>query len=79
MPKKRAKKRWSELTPQQQGLTVVGAAIQITLQVLALRDLRQRRADEVNGPKWAWGAATFINTLGPLAYFVFGRRRADRP
>jgi hypothetical protein len=79
MANKRAKKKWSELTPRQRGLVVIGAVIQVTLQALALRDLSHRRADEVNGPKWAWGAGTFINTLGPVAYFAFGRRRTDRP
>ncbi len=70
-----ARKSWSELTPRQRGMIVAGAAVQITLQCLALRDLRHRSAEEVRGPRWAWGAATFINMVGPLGYFVFGRRR----
>ena len=74
MPTK-SKKSWSQLTPTQRRFVVLGAALQLTLQGAALRDLRQRTPDEVNGPKWAWTAATFVNTVGPCAYFLFGRRR----
>ena len=69
------KKSWAELGDSQRRLVVVGAAVQVALQLMALRDLRRRRADEVNGPRWAWVGATFVNTIGPCAYFLFGRRR----
>ncbi|MDT0212492.1 PLDc N-terminal domain-containing protein [Rothia sp. ARF10] len=75
MPKK-SRKSWSQLTPTQKRLVVLGGALQLTLQGAALRDLRRRRVDEVKGPRWAWAAATFVNTLGPCAYFLFGRRRS---
>jgi hypothetical protein len=29
----------------------------------------------VRGSKLYWAAATFVNFVGPLAYFLFGRRR----
>ncbi|MCV9994785.1 MULTISPECIES: PLDc N-terminal domain-containing protein [Paeniglutamicibacter] len=48
---------------------------QLALQFVALRDLVKRPALEVNGPKSAWAAATFINFLGPLAYLAFGRAK----
>jgi hypothetical protein len=70
-----AKRSWSELSDQQRGVVVLGAIVQVTLQVLALRDLRRRPADEVRGPKPLWALATFVNTVGPLAYFACGRRR----
>ena len=41
----------------------------------ALADLRRRRPDEVNGPRKLWVAVSFVNFVGPLAYFLFGRRR----
>ncbi|RWZ58243.1 PLDc_N domain-containing protein [Halobacillus fulvus] len=48
-------------------------AVQIILSVLALVSLF--RTDETNGPKWMWALIIlFINTLGPIAYFIFGRR-----
>jgi hypothetical protein len=73
---RRNKKSWAEMTPQQRSMVVVGAAIQLALQAAALRDLRRRTAEQVNGPRWAWAAASFVNTIGPVSYFVFGRRRA---
>jgi hypothetical protein len=69
-----SKKSWSELTQSQRRLVLLGGALQLTLQGAALRDLRRRSPAEVKGPKWAWTAATFVNTIGPCAYFVFGRR-----
>lgn len=72
----RNKKKWSELSGGQRFGVVVGAIIQIALQGAALRDIAKRPAEQVNGPKAAWATATFINTIGPLAYFILGRRQA---
>ena len=71
-----ARKSWKDLSDQQKRFVVVGAAVQITLQFLALRDLRRRPADEVRGPKWFWLPVTFVNVLGPIVYFLLGRRRS---
>lgn len=33
------------------------------------------RAEETNGPKWMWVLIiVFVNLLGPVAFFVAGRR-----
>jgi hypothetical protein len=56
-------------------MVVVGGIVQMTLQMLALRDLRHRPAELVRGPKWVWVPATSVNFFGPIAYFVLGRRR----
>jgi phospholipase D-like protein len=69
------KRSWSELSDQRKRFVVVGAIVQVTLQMLALRDLRRRPVDDVRGPKALWALATFVNTVGPLAYFACGRRR----
>jgi hypothetical protein len=68
------KKKWAELSGGQRFGVVAGAAVQLTLQALALRDIAKRPADQVNGPKLAWAGATFINTIGPIAYFLVGRK-----
>jgi hypothetical protein len=70
-----ARKSWKDLSDQQRRFVVAGAAVQFTLQFLALRDLRRRPAAEVRGPKWGWVALTSVNFFGPIAYFVLGRRR----
>lgn len=69
------KKKWSDLSTRQQTLVVAGAAVQIGLLGAALLDLSKRRPEEVNGPKAAWVAASFVNFVGPIAYFVFGRKK----
>ncbi len=54
---------------------MVLAAAQVSLQAAALRDLKKRPAAQVNGPKAAWVAASFINFVGPIAYFMIGRKK----
>lgn len=71
----REKRRWKDLDEGQRRMVVVGAVIQVTLQFLALRDLRRRPTELVRGPKWAWVPATSVNFFGPIAYFLVGRRR----
>ena len=69
-----SKRTWSELSDTRRRLVAVAAVLQVALQVAALCDLRRRPREQVNGPRWAWVAATFVNFVGPVAYFVIGRR-----
>jgi Phospholipase_D-nuclease N-terminal len=47
--------------------------IQIVLLVFALVDLIKQKA--TRGPKWVWAVVIiFINILGPILYFVLGRK-----
>jgi hypothetical protein len=69
------KQRWSDLSPRQRRIIPIAGAIQISLLLAALRDLHHRGDDEVNGDRRLWTAACFVNFVGPLAYFAFGRRR----
>ncbi|SFK22682.1 Phospholipase_D-nuclease N-terminal [Halobacillus dabanensis] len=47
--------------------------IQAILIVTALVSLI--RTEVTNGPKWMWALIIlFISTIGPIAYFIFGRR-----
>jgi hypothetical protein len=51
--------------------------LQLGLMALALVDLIRRAEKEVNGPKWAWTfIVALINIIGPIAYFLIGRREA---
>jgi hypothetical protein len=49
--------------------------VQLGLLGAALADLRQRAPDQINGPRRMWVAVAFVNFVGPLAYFAFGRKR----
>jgi hypothetical protein len=75
MARKKQKKRWGELPKgQQRGIVGVGI-VQVGLCIAALIDIRRRPADAINGRKPMWVALSFVNTIGPLAYFAFGRRK----
>jgi len=69
-----AKKTWSDLTTTQQRLIVAGGVVEAVFTTIALRDLRRRPADQVRGPKAAWGLASFVQPVGPAAYLLVGRR-----
>jgi hypothetical protein len=69
------KQSWSDLSPTQQKATVGAGIVQVGLCIAALADIRRRPAEEINGKKPMWVALAFVNTLGPLAYFIFGRKR----
>lgn len=68
-------KRWSDLSIVQRALVVAAGVVQIGLLGAALTDLKRRSSAEVNGSKATWAAVSFVNFVGPLAYFAFGRRR----
>lgn len=47
--------------------------LEVALAVFALRDLSRR--ERTNGPKWLWVLIiVLIQIIGPLSYFVAGRR-----
>lgn len=66
--------RWKDLSPQTKMRFMVMGAIQIALLVTALWDIRRRPATEIRGRKGLWMAISFINFVGPIAYFIFGRK-----
>ena len=48
--------------------------IQLILIIVAIIDLV--RIEKTNGPKWIWALIIlFINIIGPVLYFVIGRKR----
>jgi hypothetical protein len=73
------RKRWQELSLPAKISVVVMIFVQISLLVAALMDIARRPAQQIRGPKWAWGMASFINYFGPISYFLFGRRPAPLP
>ena len=73
--RKRRKKRWAEMTGPQRVMTILGTAVQMALFAAAMSDIRRRPAEQIRGSKRVWRAAAFVNYAGPIAYFLFGRRR----
>jgi hypothetical protein len=73
-----SRKRWSELTQRQQAAIAAAAVVQLLLSAATLLDLRRRPSTQVRGGKTLWVAAAFVNFVGPVAYFTFGRRTERR-
>jgi len=68
------RKRWSDLTGSQKSIISVSGLLQMALLLTALRDLRRRPPELVNGSKRLWTYAVFVNYIGPILYFWKGRR-----
>jgi len=69
---KRSDERFSRR--QRVGIGVL-AAIELAAKIAAARDIQHRSAEQVRGSKLLWRLALLVNTLGPLSYFLWGRRR----
>ena len=69
------RKHWSEFSGRQRTAIIVAGVVQTSLTVATLLDLRRRPNAQIRGSKHLWTAAAFVNFVGPLAYFTFGRRR----
>jgi hypothetical protein len=71
---------WRNRTGKQRLRIILQAGVQLGLLVAALYDLRKRPADQIRGPKRIWALVCGVNYLGlgPIAYFLIGRRRSPR-
>ena len=70
----RRKKQWSDFSPRQQRAIILGAIAELIMTTIALRDLKRRPADQVRGWKFAWVLGFSVQPLGPILYFLVGRR-----
>lgn len=70
----RRKKTWAELTQAQQRAVVVAGIVEVAMTLAVWRDLGNRPASEVNGSKQRWALAALLQPVGPIAYFLRGRR-----
>ena len=70
-----AKRKWSERSRRSRTLIVAAGVVEVVLPVATLIDVKRRPADRIKGPKRMWTALAFINILGQIAYFAFGRRQ----
>ncbi len=69
------RKKWSELSTRSRRLITATGVIEMALLAATLIDLKRRPAEQITGSKRMWTGLAFINIIGPLAYFTFGRRR----
>lgn len=71
------KQRFRDLPAGRQRLIAAAAVMQFSLLAAALIDIWRRPADQIRGPKRLWAGLSFLNFVGPVSYFVFGRRKRD--
>lgn len=69
-----SRRRWRDLGPGARAVVVISAIIQLGLLGAAQADIKRRSAEQLKGPRWLWVSLSFINFVGPIAYFLFGRR-----
>jgi hypothetical protein len=70
------RKAWQDLSPWQRVSILIGISVQISLLVSALVDIWRRPSAQIRGPKPLWVMASFVNFIGPIGYFTFGRKPA---
>jgi len=74
-PQNWKKKKWKDLSDMQKAAIFLLGIASIALLVAALVDIQKRAPEEINGNKNAWRLLAFVNSIGPIAYFLFGRKR----
>lgn len=70
----RTPKTWRDFRPAKRRALSLAAVVQVALLIAVQLDLSRRPAVQVRGKKWWWRLAAFVNFVGPLAYFLLGRR-----
>ena len=56
-------------------LNIAQGIVNMALIIWAVRDIRRRDATEIKGNRKIWLVAAFAPPIGPIAYFLFGRKR----
>ena len=74
-----SRRNWKEMSPVQKVGNVLMAAVELVLVTLALWDISHRPDNEINGKKRNWVMASLIQPVGPIIYFMFGRKKATAP
>ena len=72
-----AQRRWRDLSRRQRRMVLVAAVAQVSLALAAWTDLARRPAREVNGSKARWAVLIGVNFIGPIGYFLRGRKHRD--
>ncbi len=70
------KRKWHDLSTTEQAVISGLSIVQMVLLIGALVDILRRPADSIRGNRWIWVAVSFINFVGPITYFLVGRKQA---
>lgn len=69
------KRSWGDLTPTQKKVVAVAGVAEVVVTAWCAKDLKQRPAAMVRGPKLMWAPALSVQPFGPVAYLLWGRKR----
>ncbi len=75
-PATQAPKRRKGFSLAMKGDVIARRIFNLVLMIWAIRDIRRRRDDELNGNRKIWTLAAFAPPIGPIAYFLLGRKRS---
>jgi hypothetical protein len=67
-------KTWRDLSAPTKARIMTLGIVQVLLLAAALWDIAHRPAEEIKGNKPMWVGLAFVNYIGPLAYFLLGRK-----
>ncbi len=67
--------QWKDLSSRQRTAVKLAGGIQLGLTALALTDIARRPAAQIRGSRKLWTLAALVNFIGPICYFLIGRRR----
>ncbi len=73
------RKRWQDLSLAQKTGNILMAGVELVLTSVALWDIAHRPVGEINGKKRMWVMTSFIQPIGPIIYFLFGRKMGKEP
>jgi hypothetical protein len=74
-PAAKAPKPWKASSAAKGARAAAQGIVNLVLVIWAVRDIRRRSDDEINGRRKMWMMAAFAPPVGPIAYFLFGRKR----
>jgi hypothetical protein len=66
-------KHFTRLSPARKAAVVAITGWNVSLIVLAQRDIHRRTDAQIRGSRRAWQLACLTNSVGPLSYFRWGR------
>ncbi|GAA3862721.1 hypothetical protein GCM10022381_03560 [Leifsonia kafniensis] len=73
--KQLAKRKTNHMAKQPDKRTIIPTLIvHVIVMTLTWRDISSRTDAEVRGNKAVWRVASALNTIGSVAYWVFGRK-----
>ena len=71
------RKTWKDLSVARKRMIILGGMLQLSLLIAAQIDIQRRPSAAIRGSKAVWRAAVFVNGVGPLLYFLVGRKRSE--